>query len=385
MKSTRDRFKEGYLRRVKRAKGFAWEFRVNVVTNGVVKTEYLTLSGAEYPNEKAARQKLQSLLLKVNEGKAANFVQTITFGTALDRYIKEEMPLKSSTRGSYTSIIENHLRPRWGATSITEMKALRIRTWLNSLTLAPLSKGHIRSLLHKMFDLAQLWEYSDLGRNPIQLVKVQGVTKREKEVVILTPEQAVAIINSLDEPYSLMVMTVAALGLRLSEMLGLQWDDFDWEKKTATIRRSAYRGSVDDAKTTASHATLPLPDELAALLLSWREKLKEEQDDDDDNEWVFANPNTGVPYQGPSIQQRWLRPAGEAIGVKGVGFHTFRHSHKTWLDSLGTPMGVMKDLLRHSNISVTMNVYGRTLSTEKRLFNDKVAGLLFSPSNAGQS
>lgn len=40
-------------------------------------------------------------------------------------------------------------------------------------------------------------------------------------------------------------------------------------------------------------------------------------------------------------------------------------------------MGVMKDLMRHSNISVTMNVYGRTLSNEKRIFNDKVAGLLF--------
>ncbi len=370
---------------MKRAKGFAWEFRVNVVKDGVSRTEYLTLSGAEYPNEKAARQKLQSLLLRVNEGKAANFVQTITFGTVLDRYIKEEMPPKSSTRGSYTSIIENHLRPKWGATDITEMKALRIRTWLNSLPLAPLSKGHIRSLLHKMFDLAQLWEYSDLGRNPIQLVTVKGVTKCEKEVVILTPEQAVAIIASLDEPYSLMVMTAAALGLRLSEMLGLQWDDFDWGEKTVTIRRSAYRGSIDEAKTKASHATLPLPDELAALLLSWREKVKEEKDEDEDNEWVFANPNTGVPYQGPSIQQRWLRPAGEAIGLKGVGFHTFRHSHKTWLDSLGTPMGVMKDLLRHSNISVTMNVYGRTLSTEKRLFNDKVAGLLFSPSDAVQS
>jgi integrase len=375
MKSTRNRYKDGYLRKVKRAKGFAWEFRINVVKGGVRKTEYLTLNGAEYPTEKLARQKLQSLLLAVNDGKAANYVQTIVFGTLLDRYMAEEMPQKSSTRGSYTSIIESHIRPRWGSIALTGMKAAAIRTWLNSLPLAPLSKGHVRSLLHKLFDLAQLWEFAELGRNPIELVKVKGVTKREKQVVILTPEQAVAIIDLLNEPYSLMVMTVAALGLRLSEMLGLQWDDIDFKNKVVTIRRSAYRGSIDEAKTKASHAEVPLPDELAALLMSWREKAKEEEEEE--SEWVFHNPATGLPYQGPSIQQRWLRPAGEKIGVIGVGFHTFRHSHKTWLDSLGTPMGIMKDLLRHSNISVTMNVYGRTLSSEKRLFNDKVAGLLF--------
>jgi integrase len=72
----RDRYKEGYLRRVKRAKGFAWEFRINVAGEG---TKYLTLSGAEYPSEKSARIKLQSLLLKVNEGNVANYVQAVTF------------------------------------------------------------------------------------------------------------------------------------------------------------------------------------------------------------------------------------------------------------------------------------------------------------------
>jgi integrase len=80
---------------------------------------------------------------------------------------------------------------------------------------------------------------------------------------------------------------------------------------------------------------------------------------------------------GPSIQQRWIRPAGERLGIQGVGFHTFRHSYKSWLDSVGTPMGAMKDLMRHSAISVTMNIYGDTLTPEKRLHNDAVALLLY--------
>ncbi len=376
----RDRYKEGYLRRVKRSKGFAWEFRVNVAGEG---TKYLTLSGAEYPSEKAARLKLQSLLLKVNEGNVANYVQVVTFGSLLDRYIEEELPAnKASTRGSYTSLIETHIRPRWAAVPIAEMKANAVKLWLLELPLAPLTRGHIRSLMHKLFDLAMLWEYIDVGRNPIQLVKVRGVTKREKDVVILSTDQAVKIIDKLDEPYSLMTMVVAALGLRLSEMLGLQWSDFDWENKAVTIQRNAYRGAIDEVKTASSKAKLEVADELIELLLDWRVKIKREGEEE--CPWVFANPATEVPYLGPSIQQRWLRPAGEAIGVKGVGFHTFRHSHKTWLDAEGTPMGVMKDLLRHSNISVTMNVYGRTQAEEKRRYNAKVVSRLFPAQAAAE-
>lgn len=208
-------------------------------------------------------------------------------------------------------------------------------------------------------------------RNPVELVKVKGVSKREKRIVVLTPEQFNQIVSQLPRPFDVMVQVVATLGLRLSEMLGLQWSDVDWEAKTVTIQRSAYRGSVDETKTAASCAILPLADGLVSVLEQWRHEA------DADTVWLFANPATGLPYLGPSIQQRWIRPAGEKIGVSGVGFHTFRHSYKSWLDSVGAPMGAMKDLMRHSNISVTMNVYGDTLTPEKRIHNDRVAALLY--------
>jgi integrase len=84
-----------------------------------------------------------------------------------------------------------------------------------------------------------------------------------------------------------------------------------------------------------------------------------------------------MPYQSPSMQQRWVRPAGEAIGIKGLGFHSLRHSYRSWLDSAGIAPGVTKDLMRHSAISTTFNVYGRALSLEKREANSKVIEMLF--------
>ena len=81
-------------------------------------------------------------------------------------------------------------------------------------------------------------------RNPMQLVKVKGSTKRIRRIVIIKREECVAIIGFLPEPYSLMVLICACLGLSVSEMLALQWIDFDWELKTVTINRAFTHGSL---------------------------------------------------------------------------------------------------------------------------------------------
>lgn len=372
MRFTKSRYQQGCLRKVSRVRGFVWEFRYYVMDGSKRKLKQVTLDGGEFRTERAARRHLHPLLQKVNDGSDYQQMQQITFGDLLKRYEIEEMPARKSTRSSYSSLIRTHLRPQWGDTPLAEMKAGRIREWITSLPLSNFSKGHIRSLMHKLFDVAMLWEYMEVNRNPVELVKVQGITKREKRIVVLTPQQCQEIVKSLPRPFDVMVQVVATLGLRLSEMLGLQWADINWTAQTITIRRSVYRGSVDETKTVASHAVLPLAKGLTRVLKDWRLKA------DEDFPWIFPNPATGKPYLGPSIQQRWIRPAGEKIGVKGVGFHTFRHSYKSWLDSVGAPMGAMKDLMRHSAISVTMNVYGDTLTPEKRLHNDRVARLLYA-------
>lgn len=340
------------------------------------KLKQVTLNGAEYRTEKAARQHVAPLLHRVNDGSDYLALQQFTFGQLLTRYEAEELPTRQSTRGSYQSLIRTHLRPRWESTPLPEMKAGKIREWLAGLGLSIFSKGHIRSLMHKLFELAMLWEMMEVERNPVELIKVKGITKREKPILVLNADQYREIVKALPRPFNVMVQVVATLGLRLSEMLGLKWEDINWNEKTIIIQRSAYRGSIDETKTEASCALLPLADGLVEVLKQWR------IEGDPDFPWIFANPATGLPYQGPSIQQRWIRPAGEKIGVKGVGFHTFRHSYKSWLDSVGAPMGAVKDLMHHSNISVTMNVYGNTLTPEKRLHNDAVARLLHTKEKA---
>jgi integrase len=82
-----------------------------------------------------------------------------------------------------------------------------------------------------------------------------------------------------------------------------------------------------------------------------------------------------MPYYSASLQQKWIRQAGESIGIKGLGFHSLRHSYRSCLDSAGTTPGVSKDLMRHSTIGQTFK-YGRAMSEEKRVSNSRVVKAL---------
>jgi integrase len=370
LKTTSERYQHGSIRRVKRAKGFAWEFRYYVREGAKRSLKLQTFDSSIYKTEKAVRQHLEGFLVKLNEKTEYARSADVTFNALLDRYIEEEMPARHSTKGSYTSIINKRLRPQWGLYVVSEIRPADLHAWFQSLALAPVTKGHLRSLMHKLFDLATLWEYLPLERrNPIEIVKIKNVTMRSKESVVLSPDQFRDVVKRLPENVNMIAVTMGCLGLRVSEALGLKWSDIDWELQTVTIRRSAYRGAIDETKTTSSKAKLPLHPVLAELLVVWRTK--------GDSEWVFANPSTDMPYQSPSMQQRWIRPAGEAIGIQGLGFHSLRHSYRSWLDSAGIAPGVTKDLMRHSAISTTFNVYGRALSLEKREANSRVIEMLF--------
>jgi integrase len=370
LKTTSERYQHGSIRRVKRAKGFAWEFRYYVREGAKRSLKLQTFDSSIYKTEKALRQHLEGFLVKLNEKTEYARSADVTFNALLDRYIEEEMPARHSTKGSYTSIINKRLRPQWGLSVVSEIRPADLHAWFQSLALAPVTKGHLRSLMHKLFDLATLWEYLPLERrNPIEIVKIKNVTMRSKESVVLSPDQFRDVVKRLPENVNMIAVTMGCLGLRVSEALGLKWSDIDWELQTVTIRRSAYRGAIDETKTTSSKAKLPLHPALAELLAVWKTKS--------DSEWIFANPSTDMPYQSPSMQQRWIRPAGEAIGIQGLGFHSLRHSYRSWLDSAGIAPGVTKDLMRHSAISTTFNVYGRALSLEKREANSKVVEMLF--------
>jgi len=117
---------------------------------------------------------------------------------------------------------------RWGEHLITDLQPRAVELWLDSLPLAPKTRGHLRELLHRLVDYAMWSGAIPVGTNPISLVTVRGTSKRRKQPRSLTVEEFQRLSSHLHEPFETMALVQVCLGLRVSELLALRWKDVDW-------------------------------------------------------------------------------------------------------------------------------------------------------------
>jgi integrase len=362
MRHTRNRYQHGSIRKVPRANGFAWEFRFYCSDeNGERKLKTQTFDAIKYPTVAAVRKAVESQLGALNSDTMAGKVSA-TMNTIINRYYAEEFPsLRHSTQSTNRSLIDLHIRPKFGDVRPSDVSAILVKNWLEKCSFGAAQKARARNIISKLLDLSMLWEYIPLQRNPMQLVKIKGSTKRQKKLVILTPDQFKTYTQSLPEPYSLMVLVSGCFGFRVSETLALKWADFDFGEGTVQVRRVFTHSRIQELpKTDASADPLPVHLKLMAVLQQWREKQA------NNDSWVFPSPRTGGPYSDSTILTDHLKPAAVRMGIKGLGWHTFRHSYKSWLATAKVEPSRIKDLMRHADISTTMNVYGKTVSKEMR-------------------
>ncbi len=375
---TRIRCQNGTLKVKERKKGEkVWEFRFyEADTRGQRQRRAVTVGSLEdYPTESAARRSpsVQSILLRINSDPALALPVVAEFGAVIARYEQEEMPERYSTQAAYRSIITNYIRPRWGNVALKMVKPMAVEDWLRALKLAPKTRSHIRSLMHTIFQCAERWELTD--SNPIKLVRVRGGTKRLDAPVVLSPAQFLKIAPLMAEPYRTAVIIAGSLGLRASEIFALRWSDFDFANFRLLVQRSVVHGRVDDVKTEYSRDWVPLDPALVEVLQQHQRRCYRTPEG-----WLFANPVTRRPYHQDCIQKNHLRPAGIKAGIsEGIGWHTFRHSYRSWLDEIGAPMGVQKELMRHASIQTTMNIYGKAMTESKRQAHGKVVEMVLKP------
>jgi integrase len=311
------------------------------------------------------------MLLSINANSQGG--QPATFGGLIDRYILEEIPERNSTRSRYLSWLKNHIRPKWGDHLIAEVKPVAVEQWLKELSLAPKSRAHVRSLMGNLFNCAMRWELLEIADNPMRLVRVKDSSKRIREPRPLTVQEFSALLPHMPEPFRTMCIVAMCLGLRVSEVLGLQWSDFDFTQMQVIIRRSWVYGKVGDVKTKYSHRWIPIDPALANVLQEHKTRAAWQTRGMD---WVFANPETGMPWWPSRIVEHWLRPAGITAGIGHIGWHTFRHSYSTLLRSLEVDVKVQQELLRHADIRTTMNIYTQAIPEALREANSKVVRMV---------
>lgn len=214
-----------------------------------------------------------------------------------------------------------------------------------------------------------------LRHNSIELVAVRGATKRVRKPRRLTVEEFPLLLRELAAPFRTMAVLCLCVGLRISECLALKWADVDWLNGTLSVERGIVHQVVDDVKTPESERLMHIDEQVLGVLKSWKQQSQFSSPDD----WMFASPvQIGrLPFSYAGVW-RALRKAAASAGIGHLSSHTFRHTFRSWLDEVGTPLGVQKRLMRHTDIRTTMR-YGMSAESEMRRAHEKIVRLALIP------
>lgn len=233
----------------------------------------------------------------------------------------------------------------------------------------------IKSALRRIFVYAIRCEY--ISSNPMEHVKITGVeTKKKKH--ILTYDELQTILRELKnkktfeyDSLTMAVMIGYYTGLRLSEVMALHKEDFDFEENMIYVHRKLnYKGkkkkdieAVEQMKSKSSKALIPLPNALKQKLLIWFEV----------NPYPIVICDEDGGYLHPDCSGNTIRNVSKKLGIP-FHFHLLRHTYATQLVDANVEMKVAQELLRHANFNTTMSVYAHVNDKKKLAVVDKVFG-----------
>ncbi|MCU1307584.1 MAG: hypothetical protein JWN45_2279 [Acidobacteriaceae bacterium] len=378
----RTRYQEGSLRLESRKRGKVWRLRFRITRADGNRVEHAIVIGTqeELPTRAAAREFVKSLYLPINHPAPNSNGRPVTFSDIAGHYIQEELnedqnqasaPKAYSTTATYRRYLRKWVLPRWGDQVALMIAPLDLENWLKELGrksgLENQTRSKIRQVIGLVYKHAQRVGFLPRTEqaNPIRFVRQS--TASNFDPIILTPAQAFAIINQLGLMLRTLVLVTAATALRISEILALQWRDIDVENQCIYVRRAYVYGRFGKPKSKASKRPVPLHPLLAAHLLNWRRETPYRKEED----LVFPSfklKGTKPPRANMLLSDH-LRPAAMKVGVvappRAFGFHTFRRTLASVLVANNYDPKLVQELLRHSNIKTTLDVYAQAITPAK--------------------
>jgi integrase len=363
------RYQVGCLYREKRKAGpHVWVYRYR---DGQHNRKKQIGTVEQFPTKSDALKACESLRANINTDRRL----PRTFGQVADHYTRHELPSKTAYTGEvYTGYLNTWILPKWAEHSLSDVKAVAVESWLKAVTLSPGTKAKLRNLMHAIFNHAMRWEFAN--NNPITLVRQSA--KRTRVPDVLTAAEIEKLLSELKDPWRTAVYVAVTTGLRVSELLALKWADVDIAAGEIHLSRGIVRQRIGEMKTEASRKPIPLDAGLADVLTQWRGRCPYNQDTD----YIFASPDKkGLqPYWPNAAMEDHIRPAAMRAGIqKRLGWHTLRHTFGTLVKSQGGDVATTQALLRHANVSITMDRYVQAVTPAKREAQSRIVRLIPFP------
>lgn len=326
---------------------------------------------ATYSRTKAlARESLKELNREL--GRGVRRTRRLTVAELLRSWFAdvEASTLAPKTIAGYRSIVNRHLEPDLGHYRIEDFHPGTINRWLTKATAAQRTKLHWRAALWTAFN----WGVAQrlVADNPVAGSKSLPVDENPPDILTLAEARRVINETEGDWLHPLWVLLVTT-GMREAEALALTWDDdIDLTAGTVTIRATLHHTTDPEqpwerrATKTRRVRTIPLTQLAVEVLTAHRLKMAALRQ----NDWrywrhAFIN-ESGQPYHGTRVLLLWKRRLAE-LGLPIVVIHELRHTAASLMLSLGYSLEDVKQILGHSTIRVTSDVYSHPVDSRLRL------------------
>jgi integrase len=297
-----------------------------------------------------------------------------TVGAYLTYWLENRLRVRARPRSyeSFEILIRRHIAPALGKIPLRDLQPSAIQKFLNEKSNAGLSAQtvcHLRTVLRSA--LNQALKENAIARNPAMLVDPPRIPDRE--IHPLSPDDARQLLQAVEQDRLQAIYTVAlSLGLRRGEVLGLKWSDINFEAKTLSVARSLQRISGKltevETKTKRSRRTLVMPEVVIASLRRHRARQAQERlvvgPDWSDADLVFTT-ELGTPIDPRNLLRSYKRILKNS-NLPKARFHDLRHSAASLLLAQGVQLRTIMEILGHSSIALTANLYSHVLDNLKR-------------------
>ena len=374
----------GWLKKEDRKEGETWMlfFRTTRPSDGKrVETKVAVGLVQDLPNKASAWREVERQQIAIN---TPDFRKQARFADLAQHYIEHELgerrsaildPKAHTTASVYKRVLRNRLIPRWGKQIAINIQPLEIEEWLSAMkrkeSLENPTLDKMRRVMSLVYKHGQ--RYGLIPRreecNPLRFVRCK--TTSEYEALTLSPASAFAILVHLPEPERTLTLLAASTGLRISECLGLQWQDVDFANSLIRVRRTWTWGKVGVPKSKASRAPVPLHPLLGEFMRAWHSRTLYPQAES----WVFPSSRLKgrKPRAANMLVEDYLRPAAVKAAVISdgdpcrFGFHNLRHSLASFLVRTKTDPKTVQGLLRHSDVKTTLQLYAHSIPEDRML------------------
>lgn len=294
---------------------------------------------------------------------------------------KKQGYVKETTIAAYSLHWETHLKVAFSDIDMDEVRNSTLQKYVDSKVEEGLGISTIRDQIVVLKNMLKFWSLEQDKPLPSFIITWPTKSSRQKkEREKYTNKELEALVEHCKESgshFDKIVALAALTGLRIGELSGLQFGDFDFENNTISVRRTVgriYDGTgktklyINPPKCGASARCIPIPSWLAKYFKTYQKLYKISED-----QYISSACSTNkMPFLEPRTLRVRFKTLCREVGIPYRSFHSLRHTYASRLLQAKVDIRTTAELLGHSDVETTLNIYAHSDDATKRAAAKKI-------------